>query len=142
MNNEDYINLLEIMDYGDISDIPQNELKDMCFMLLTDNEPEEAATIILKYIFKSRLNDGQIENLSNEMLEEKMWEEYADLSLHEEFFNVHQVLYNAFNGKFPIPEAVQFKIKVSTVKNSNLEIFETNLLGTYNSANDLGQIRN
>ena len=50
-NNEDYINLLEIMDYGDISDIPQNELKDMCFMLLTDNEPEEAATIILKYIF-------------------------------------------------------------------------------------------
>ena len=55
-----------------------------------------------------------------------MWEEYADLSLHEEFFNVHQVLYNAFNGKFPIPEAVQFKIKVSTVKNSNLEIFETN----------------
>ena len=43
----------------------------------------------------------QIDNLSNEILEEKLWEEYADLSLHEEFFAVHQLLYDAFEGTAP-----------------------------------------
>ena len=72
--------------------------------------------IILKYIFDERLNDGQIDNLSNEIRDEKIWEEYADLSLHEEFFNVTQLLYETYNGKFPFPEAVKFEFKVSTNK--------------------------
>ncbi|MCJ7468486.1 MAG: hypothetical protein MUO53_17535, partial [Maribacter sp.] len=106
-NDQNYKELLEQMDFDDISGIAVNELKEMCMMSLTDNEPAEAAKIVLEYLFKERLTPGQIDNLSNEMLDEKMWEEYADLSLHEEFFNAAQLLYEAFNGKFPHPEAVR-----------------------------------
>ena len=125
-NYNQYKELLDIMEYGDISDIPEHELKEMCLMCLSDNDPREAAEIILKYIFDERLNDGQIENLSNDMLDEKMWEEYADISLHEEFFNVHQLLYEAYNGKFPHPEAVSFQIEVNTKDPEDFRSFHQN----------------
>ncbi|GJM28034.1 MAG: hypothetical protein DHS20C17_06690 [Cyclobacteriaceae bacterium] len=121
---QNYIDLLEIMDYGDISDIAPEELKEMCLMSLTDYEPEEAAKIVLEYIFKDRLSKGQTANLSNEMLDEKMWEEYADLSMHEDFFNVHQLLYLAFGGKFPYPEAVSFEVRITANESKGLSIFK------------------
>lgn len=121
---KDYANLLEIMDYGDTADLAPEELKEMCLLSLTDYEPEDAAKIVLEYVFKDRLTRGQFENLSNEMLDEKMWEEYADLSLHEEFFNVNQLLYKAFNGKFPQPDAAQFQVKVTTGQKDGLLVFE------------------
>lgn len=126
-SNQNYKELLEKMDFDGIPEIPENELKDMCLMSLTDNEPEDAAKIVLEYLFKERLNSGQIENLSNEMLDERLWEEYADLSLHEEFFNATQLLYEAFNGKFPHPEAVRFQVKVTPKKSDDLTIFNENI---------------
>ncbi|MGB5362977.1 MAG: hypothetical protein WBN17_06715 [Aureibaculum sp.] len=125
-NSLNYKELLEAMDYGDASDLAENELKEMCLMSLSDNEPEEAAKIVLEYVFKDRFNAGQINNLSHEMLDESMWEEYADLAEHEEFFNVHQLLYQAYNGKFPYPEAVQFKMQITTNKKEDLKIFDEN----------------
>jgi len=113
-DNNKYKDLLEVMEYGDISEISNAELKDMCYMSIADNEPEEAAKLILGYVFKDRLNSGQIDNLSNEMREEKMWEEYAEIGYHEDFFNTGQILYDAFNGKFPHPEAVKFTAKISS----------------------------
>ena len=107
-----YKDLLKEMDFDGIEAIAENEIKDMCHMALTDYEPEEAAEMVLSYIFKDRLNFKQIQNLSHEMLDEKLWEEYADLSMHEDFFNVGQLLYEAFDGKFPHPEAVRFQVKV------------------------------
>jgi hypothetical protein len=81
---------------------------------------------VLGYIFKERLKKGQIDNLSNEMMEDNLWEEYADLAMHEEFFNVHQLLYKAFNGKFPLPEAVQFEVKITAMSAIDLTQFEKN----------------
>ena len=126
-SSKHYIDLLEIMDYDNVNDIPSEELKETCLILLSENEPEDAAVIILKYIFDKRLNDGQIDNLSNEMRDEKIWEEYADLSLHEEFFNASQLLYKTYNGKFPFPEAVKFEFKVSTSKAVDFAIFESQM---------------
>ncbi|WP_297696304.1 hypothetical protein [uncultured Eudoraea sp.] len=117
-SEEDYKNLLELMDYSDTSQLAANEIKELSLMSLTDNEPEDAAKIVLEYTFGNRLSKGQIHNLSNEMLNEKLWEEYADLSLHEELFNVNQLLYEAFNGKFPHPEAIKFVVKI-TAKDKN-----------------------
>lgn len=123
--NQDYMHLLEIMDYDNASELAEDDLREMCMMSLTDFEPEDAAKIILEYIFKDRLTIGQIENLSNEMLDEKMWEEYADLSFHEEFFNIAQLLYESFKERFPNPEAVNFKIKISTKNSEDLALFES-----------------
>ena len=124
-NDTDYKALLEIMDYGDVSDISPNELKETCLILLSENEPEEAAQIILKYVFQERLSSGQISNLSNEMQDEKMWEEYADVAFHELFFNATQLLYETYNGKFPHPEAVQFKVKVTAKNKEDLLVFNS-----------------
>ena len=121
----DYRELLTIMDYGDVSDITPEDLKETCMILLSENEPEEAASIVLNYVFQNQLNAGQIANLSNEIQEEKMWEEYADLALHEPFFNVTQLLYETYNGKFPNPEAVQIKLKISAKKSEDLLVFES-----------------
>ena len=123
-SNQNYLDLLDLMDYGDTSELESEELKEMCLMSLTDNDPEDAAKILLEYVFKGRLTKGQIDNLSNEMLDEKIWEEYADLSMHEEFFNVNQLLYEAYNGKFPHPEAVRFQVKITAINNEEFSILE------------------
>lgn len=123
-DDDKYKDLLEAMEYGAISEIASEELKEMCLMSLSDHEPEEAAKLVLEYIFRDKLTKGQIENLSNEMLEEKIWEEYADLSLHEAFFNVGQLLYEAYNGKFPKPDAVNFKVKVTAAQKDGLWVFD------------------
>lgn len=123
-SNQDYKILLEIMDYGDAANLAPEELREMCLMSLTDNEPEDAAKIVLEYVFKDRLTKGQIDNLSNEMLDEKIWEEYADLAMHEELFNVNQLLYEAYNGKFPQPEAVKFQVKITGIDNGKFSILK------------------
>lgn len=122
--DDDYKKLLVGMEYGDASDLSPQELKEMCMLSLADNEPDEAASTVLQHIFGERLNQGQIDNLSHEMNTEKVWEEYAELSMHEEFFNATQLLYKAFNGKFPHPEAVRVKIKITSKEKNGLEIFE------------------
>jgi len=121
-DNQKYRDILGVMDYGDISEISNAELKEMCYMSIADNEPEEAARLILGYVFNERLNEGQIDNLSNEMREEKMWEEYAEIGYHEDFFNTGQILYDAFNGKFPQPEAVEFEVNITSDKLKDLLI--------------------
>lgn len=123
-NDDTYKKLLDIMEYGDTSDLAPQELKEMCLLSLSDNEPDEAAKIVLEYVFGERLNSGQIDNLSHEMIDEKVWEEYAELSMHEEFFNATQLLYEAYNGKFPHPEAVRFKIKLTSKEKVGMKVFE------------------
>lgn len=122
----DYKNLLEVMDYGDTTTLSESELEEMCLLSLSDNETHEAAKIILKYLFKEQLSRGQIENLSHEMLHEHPWEEYADLSMHETFFNAGQLLYKAYNGKFPHPNAIRFKVTFTVLSSSMLSVFEEN----------------
>jgi hypothetical protein len=99
--SEDYINLLELFDYPDAANVPETELFDMLSMAISDYEPDEAAEVILKYKLCNTLNDGQIKNLSHEMLEDKVSEEYPDISLHYQLFNINQLLHDAYNGKFP-----------------------------------------
>ena len=123
-SNEDYVKLLEVMEFPDASEIAASELKEMCLMAITDNEPNEAAKIVLDYLFEDRLNEGQKDNISHEMIDEKIWEEYADLSMHEEFFNAGQLLHQAYNGKFPLPDAVKFQMTVTGKNTHELTVLE------------------
>jgi len=122
--DDDFRKLLDAAEYGDASDLSSQELKEMCLLSVSDNEPDEAARLVLEYIFGERLNQGQIENLSHEMETEKLWEEYAELSMHEELFNATQLLYKAYNGKFPLPEAVRFKMKLTSKEKKGMDIVE------------------
>lgn len=111
---EDYKAIMQTLNFGDVSKIAAADLKEMCYLCLADEAPEVAATVVLTHVFNERLNRNQIDQLSHEIQAENMWEEYADLSMHEEFFNVGQLLFNAYNGKFPHPQAVTFNVNIKT----------------------------
>ncbi|WP_423999401.1 hypothetical protein [Maribacter sp. IgM3_T14_3] len=81
----------------------------------------------MEYIFQDRLNSGQIDNISNEMEDEKIWEEYANICMHEEFFNATQILYDAYIGKFPHPEAVVMHIEFTAQNSKSIAVFESDI---------------
>ncbi|AIZ63359.1 hypothetical protein PK28_05985 [Hymenobacter sp. DG25B] len=122
--NQDYKELLLKMNYDNPEEIEPAELKAMCQMSLTDLEPTEAAQLVLGYLFADQLNAGQIENLAHQMLTEKLWEENPELGQHQGFFKATQLLYEAYNGKFPRTEAVQFQVRLTTEDPEALAVFD------------------
>ena len=117
---EDYIHLLELFDFDDAKSLPENELFEMLSMAITDFEPEEAAAVILSYKLKEVLTEGQIKNLSHEMLEDKVAEEYPNIALHYALFNINQLLYEVYNGKFPKTKASLVDIELVLEEEINI----------------------
>ncbi len=111
-NNEDFKELLARFEYPDAEQLKPSELKEYLYLAISDFEPNVAASILLDYKFSGILAEGQIDNLSHEMLRVKVSENYSDIDLHENLFNINQLLYKAYNGKFPQAKVniVQFEI--------------------------------
>ena len=107
---DNFAALLDVMEYGDRSGLNYAELRDMCILSLQDLKPEDAAYLVLKHDMGEVLRDGQARNLASEMLDEKLWEEYAYSSLHERLFNIGSLLYEAFPRSFPKPDAVRVEL--------------------------------
>ena len=122
--NDDYLALLAKLNYDNPEAIAPAELKAMCQMALTDLEPAAAAQLVVEHLFADQLKEGQIEQLAYQMQTEKLWEENPKLELHEGFFNATQLLYEAYNGKFPHPQAVQFQVKVTAADPADLAVFD------------------
>ena len=119
----DYDSLLKEMEFGDTSQVSEDELLDLCLMSLQDLKPSEAATLLLNYKLKDRLTRGQIQNSSHEMMDEKLWEEFADLSLHEQMFNIGSLLYKVSPKLFPEPDAAQVALLVEANNETAKEFF-------------------
>ncbi|MDQ2794384.1 MAG: hypothetical protein M3Y12_10320, partial [Bacteroidota bacterium] len=81
----DYRALLGQLNFDNPEALPEAELKEMCQMALTDQEPREAAVAVLTYLFPEELTAGQIENLAHQILTERLWEENPELPLHRGF---------------------------------------------------------
>ncbi|MBK5194004.1 MAG: hypothetical protein JJE07_12510 [Flavobacteriaceae bacterium] len=112
-NSDDFKELLARFDYPDAELLKTTELKEYLFMAISDFEPSEAAAILLDYKLSELLAEGQIDNLSHEMLRVKVSENYTEIDLHHDLFNINQLLYKAYNGKFPQAKVniVQFEIR-------------------------------
>ncbi len=110
--SDDFRRLLERMDFGDTAGLAADELREMCVLSLQDREPAAAAALLLEHRLGDALGKGQIQNVSHEMLDEKLWEEYADMPLHERLFHVGSLLYQAFPGLVPVPDAVDVRLAV------------------------------
>ncbi len=104
--------MLDDLDYGDTSGMSDAELHEMCLASLQDLEAHEAAEVVLRSWFGDRLRDGQIRSCSHEMLDEKLWEHYAEMSFHEDFFHVGSLLFAALPREFPTPDAVRIQLGV------------------------------
>ena len=121
-SDDDIIQLLDRLDFPDADSSKPEELRDLLAMAISDFEPTEAAAIILNYKFSKRLSENQIEQISHEMLEDKISEEYADISFHHELFNVNQLLYKAYNGTFPNAKATIIEFEITPNKEISKEI--------------------
>ncbi|WP_339659869.1 hypothetical protein [uncultured Polaribacter sp.] len=119
---EDFKELLKRFDFENdgVNDI--KELKELLFMAITDKEPNEAAAILLDYSLSDHLNENQIDSISYEMLVDKISEEYPVIGLHKTLFNINQLLYKAFNGKFPNTKATIVDFEITPLKNADKEI--------------------
>jgi len=118
--NADYLALLNKLNYENPEAIAPAELADMTKMALTDLEPAEAAEAVLGHLAGEELTKGQTDQLAHQMQTEKLWEENPNFALHQKFFNATQLLYDAYNGKFPHPQAVEFKVKITAASPDDL----------------------
>ena len=91
-------------------------------MAIADFETNEAASIVLDYKLSEDLNKGQIDQLSHEMLLDKISEEYPEIHLHKTLFNVNQLLYKAYNGKFPNTKATVVDFEIAALGNADKKI--------------------
>ena len=121
-NNDDFRELLKRFDYADGDKLKPNELKEYLFMAISDFEPNEAAAIVLDYKLSEELTEGQIENLSHEMTREKVSENYSDIYIHKLLFNINQLLYKAYNGKFPAAKATVVELEMREESDEKTEI--------------------
>lgn len=121
-NNDDLTTLLTKFDYADASTLKPGELKEYLSMAITDFEPDEAAAIVLAYKLSEELTEGQIDNLSHEMTREKVSENYSDIYIHKILFDINQLLYKAYNGKFPLAKAtvIDFEMKADQVEEAEI----------------------
>ena len=119
----DYLQLLDKFGFEDSGEnTSEKELLELLFMAISDFEPEEAAAIILDYKLSNTLNENQIEQISHEMLLDKISEEYADISLHHQLFNINQLLYKAFNGTFPNAKATMVEFEITPNKDVSKDV--------------------
>lgn len=131
--NQDYINLLELFDFPDADTVKKENLMEMLQMAITDFEPNEAAAIVLSYKLSERLTEGQIGQISNDMLLDKVCEEYPEMDLHYDLFNINQLLYKAYNGKFPNAKATIVDFSMVSTDGFDQEITKEIVLKSFNN---------
>lgn len=125
-SDEDFIQLLEKFNFPDAATAEKKNLPELLEMAISDYEPNEAAEIVLAYKLSEELNEGQIEQISHNMLIDKVCEEYPEIHLQGTLFHINQLLFKAYNGKFPNAKAsvvhfsmtpIDGEVKEQTAKN-------------------------
>ena len=111
-NTEDYRSLLTILDFEADANSSDKEIKELCHLALSDMEPAEASEIVLAYLISDHLTEGQIKQMGHDMIDDKLWEEHPEMSLHSSLYKANILLYEAYNGKFPRNEAITLVLKI------------------------------
>lgn len=119
----DYVSILTSLDIADAGKIDVDELRDMTLFALQDLNPPDAAAVLLKYKVGTKLSGGQIRNYSIESQHERLWEQSADLSLHEDMFAVASMLNSVNAMAFPIPDALRVTFSIQCDDASQLALF-------------------
>ena len=121
---EDYIQLLEKFNFPDAGTAKKDTLYELLLMAITDFEPKEAAVIVLQHKLGEFLTEGQIDQISNDMLIDTVCEEYPEIELQYALFNCNQLLYKAFNGTFPSANATLIDCSIKPF-NTNSDVIIT-----------------
>lgn len=116
--------LLEAYGMDEVAEIPTAELREYLALAMRELDPAEAAAVVLTYKLSDALTEGQIEQISHDMLEDKIVEEYPEIALHERLWHVNQLLYKGFNGKFPNTEASVITATITPKKDGGAPLDE------------------
>ena len=131
---DDYIHLLEKFNFPDAGNAKKENLYELLLMAITDFDPKEAAVIVLDHKLSDYLTEGQIEQVSNDMLIDTVCEEYPEIELQYALFNCNQLLFKAFNGTFPSASATLIDCSITPLDaNSNVKITKEILLKLFNN---------
>jgi len=122
--DEAYKALLTMMGLEDgLENATHAELEEMCLMSLSDFEHNEAARFVLAYLFPDDFTEGKLDQLSHDMPEDRLWEEFSDNKYHYDFFKAYGLLRQAFNGIFAEPTGVQLTIELTAKKPESFDVF-------------------
>jgi hypothetical protein len=127
----DYIAVLTSLDITDAEKIDTDELRDMTLFALQDLDPPEAAAVLLKHKLGSKLTAGQIKNYSIESQHERLWEQSADLTLHQSMFSVASMLHSVNAMAFPTPDALRVSMSIRGDDASKMTIFANEIDRTW-----------
>jgi hypothetical protein len=122
-----------LFSFPDANTIKPENLREMLFMAIGDFEPNEAAEVVLTYKLSERLNEGQIAQVSNDMLLDKISEEFPEIDLHYDLFSINQLLFKAFNGKFPNAKATVVDFSIVSMDGYDEEITKEIVLKSFNN---------
>lgn len=117
--------LLDLLNYGDTSSLPSHEVKEMTLMALADLEPPDAAEVLLEMRIGDELSQGLRRELSTDIRNQRLWEDYSGMGLHEEIFNVTALLHMAFPRKFREPDIAAVKLSVKALNSASADNLET-----------------
>ena len=132
--NDDYVQLLEKFNFPDEGEVKTENLRELLFMAITDFEPSEAAKLVLDYKLGEQLSEGQIDQISNDMLLDTVCEEYPEMELQSPLFHINQLLFKAYNGKFPSSSATIINCSIgSSETKSDTAISKAMVLRLYNN---------
>ncbi|OOV18278.1 hypothetical protein [Flavobacterium sp. LM4] len=132
-SDEDLIQLLGKFNYPDGTTAEKSSLPELLEMAISDYEPNEAAAIVLEYKLGDQLSEGQIEQISNNMLIDKVCEEYPEIHMQGTLFNVNQLLFKAYNGKFPNAKASVVHFSMTPTDGEIQKLTEENVLKLLNN---------
>ncbi|TDX08601.1 hypothetical protein [Flavobacterium sp. S87F.05.LMB.W.Kidney.N] len=132
-SDEDLIALLEKFNYPDGATADKSSLPELLEMAISDYEPNEAAQIVLEYKLGDQLSEGQIEQISNNMLIDKVCEEYPEIHMQGTLFHVNQLLFKAYNGKFPNAKASIVHFSMTPTEGEAQKLTAENVLKLLNN---------
>jgi hypothetical protein len=90
-SDDDYVQLLGSLLIQKHLALKKENLSELS-MAITDFEPNEAAAIVLDYKLSDSLNEGQIQQISNDMLIDKISEEYPEIAMQAPLYHINQLL--------------------------------------------------
>ena len=101
----DYRALLAALDFAEADEVPAAEVWEYLQLAVRELEPPAAAEVVLTYKLADELSAGQIQQIAHEMPDDAVAEEYPDIHLHHALYACNELLYRAYNGRFPKPKA-------------------------------------
>jgi len=120
--DSDFLTLLDEMEFSAQGVTTTSELRELCLMCLQDRPPVEAAELVLKHRLNAKLTAGQIKNAAIDLPGEKLWEQFADLTAHEELFHVGSLMFAAFPDVYFEPDAIRLSLKIESTNRPAEEI--------------------